>query len=63
MIILDVTKFNSVDQALKVYKQKHNKIGIVKELKERQEYKKPSVRKREQKAKAIHREKFNHEIR
>jgi hypothetical protein len=29
MIIIDVTKFSSIEQALKVYKNKHNKIGTV----------------------------------
>jgi len=52
MISLDLKKYKSIDHALKVYKQKHNKLGIVKELRERQEFVKPSVKKRAQKLKA-----------
>ena len=44
MIIVNVG--NSVEQALKQYKNKHNKIGVVKELRERQTYTKPSVKRR-----------------
>lgn len=46
MIIIDVQKHKSIDHALKVYKQKHNKIGTVKELRNRQAFTKPSVERR-----------------
>lgn len=46
MIIIDVQKYKSIDHALKVYKQKHNKIGTVKELRNRQAFTKPSVERR-----------------
>ena len=46
MIIIDVQKHKSIDHALKVYKQKHNKIGTVKELRDRQAFTKPSVERR-----------------
>jgi small subunit ribosomal protein S21 len=52
MISIDLKKYKTLDQALKAYKQKHNKIGIVKELRERQEFVKPSVKKRAQNLKA-----------
>lgn len=48
MIILDLNKYKSIDHALKVYKQKHNKIGITNELRERQTFTKPSVKRREE---------------
>lgn len=44
MIIVNVN--GSVDQALKQYKNKHNKIGIIKELRERQTYTKASIKRR-----------------
>jgi small subunit ribosomal protein S21 len=44
MIIVNVG--NSIEQALKQYKNKHNKLGIVKELRDRQTYVKPSVKRR-----------------
>lgn len=52
MISIDLKKYKSLEHALKVYKQKHNKLGIVKELRERQEFVKPSVKKRAEKLKA-----------
>jgi small subunit ribosomal protein S21 len=60
MIIIDVTKFGSIDQALKVYKNKTNKIGTVRELRDRQEFVKPSVKRRAEVLKAQYIEKkFN----
>jgi small subunit ribosomal protein S21 len=50
MIIINVG--NSIEQALKQYKNKHNKIGIVKELRDRQTYTKPSVKRRTEVLKA-----------
>ena len=44
MIIVNVT--SSIEQALKQYKNKHSKIGVVKELRDRQTYTKPSVKRR-----------------
>ena len=44
MIIVQVK--GSIEQALKQYKNKHNKIGIVKELRDRQTFTKPSVKRR-----------------
>jgi len=52
MIIIDVTKFGSIEQALKVYKNKTNKIGTVRELRDRQEFVKPSVKRRAEVLKA-----------
>ena len=60
MIIIDVTKFGSIDQALKLYKSKTNKIGTVRELRDRQEFVKPSVKRRAEVLKAKYMEKkFN----
>jgi small subunit ribosomal protein S21 len=60
MIIIDVTKFNSIEHALKVYKNKINKIGTVRELRDRQEFVKPSVKRREEIQKAMYiQKKFN----
>jgi len=60
MIIIDVTKFSSIEQALKVYKNKHNKIGTVRELRDRQAFTKPSVERRAEVKKAKYIEKkFN----
>jgi len=48
----------NLEKALKVFKNKVFKIGIVKELRDRTEYLKPSVRKRLQKEKAIKKNKY-----
>ena len=48
MIIIDLQKYKSIEQALKVYKQKHNKIGITNELRDRQYFTKKSVKRREE---------------
>jgi small subunit ribosomal protein S21 len=52
MIIVDVQKCKSIEQALKIYKQKHNKIGVVQELRDRQTFTKPSVKRRTEVLKA-----------
>jgi small subunit ribosomal protein S21 len=60
MLIIDVTKFHSLEHALKVYKNKTNKIGTVRELRDRQEFVKPSVKRRAEVLKAQYIEKkFN----
>ncbi len=48
----------NLEKALKLFKNKVFKIGIVKELRDRTEYLKPSVRKRLQKEKAIKKNKY-----
>lgn len=57
MIIIDVNKHKGIEGALKAYKSKHNRIGIVKELRERVEFVKPSVKKRAEVLKAVYKEK------
>lgn len=46
MIIINVKDEESIDRALKRYKRKHRNVGVVKELRKRKEFIKPSVRKR-----------------
>ena len=54
MIIIPVKEGESIDRALKKYKRKFEKTGVIKELRERQKFTKPSVLKREEKLKAIY---------
>jgi small subunit ribosomal protein S21 len=54
MIIIPVKEGESIDRALKKYKRKFEKNGVVKELRERQKFTKPSVVSREQRLKAIY---------
>lgn len=54
MIIVNVKENESIDRALKRYKRKHRNVGIIKELRRRQQYTKPSVKRRNELLKAIY---------
>jgi len=54
MIIVPVKEGESIDRALKKYKRKFEKTGVIKELRERQKYTKPSIKNRQEKLKAIY---------
>ncbi|HNY62603.1 MAG TPA: 30S ribosomal protein S21 [Bacteroidales bacterium] len=54
MIVVPVKEGESIDRALKRLKRKFEKTGVVRELRARQKFSKPSVIKREQKLKAIY---------
>lgn len=54
MIIVPVKEGENIERALKKFKRKFEKTGIIKELRGRQEFTKPSVRRREQVKKAIY---------
>jgi small subunit ribosomal protein S21 len=56
MIIIDATKYGSIDQALKVYKNKVNKTKMINQLRERQAYTKPSVVRRKEVLDAIYKQ-------
>jgi len=58
MLIVQVKEGESIEKALKKYKKKFEKTGVVKELRERQKFTKPSVVKREEKIKAIYKQKM-----
>ena len=62
MIIVDVRDNESIERALKKYKIKYNRAGIMRELRDRQQYTKPSVRRRNEKLKAIYRQQKHVEI-
>jgi len=54
MIIIPVKEGESIDRALKKYKRKFEKTGVMKQLRERKAFKKPSIRRREMVNKAIY---------
>lgn len=58
MLIVKVKDPKQIDAALKVLKNKVNKTGLIREVRERMEYKKPSVVKREKMSKAIYKNKM-----
>lgn len=54
MIIVPVKEGENIDKALKKLKRKFEKTGVVRELRDRQKFTKPSVKKREERLKAIY---------
>jgi small subunit ribosomal protein S21 len=54
MIIVPIKEGENIDRALKKLKRKFEKTGVVKELRARQKFTKPSIIKREQRLKAIY---------
>ncbi|HOZ29445.1 MAG TPA: 30S ribosomal protein S21 [Bacteroidales bacterium] len=54
MIIVPVKEGENIDRALKRFKRKFEKTGVVKELRNRQAFEKPSISKRQQKLRAIY---------
>ena len=54
MIIVQVKDGEHIERALKKFKRKFEKTGVVKELRARQQYNKPSVLKRLKMAHAIY---------
>jgi len=54
MIIVPVKEGENIDKSLKKLKRKFEKTGVVKELRERQKFTKPSVKRRFQIIKAVY---------
>lgn len=59
MIIVPVKEGESIDKALKKYKRKFEKTGVMRELRDRKAFKKPSIRRREEVNKAIYVQQLN----
>ncbi len=59
MIIVPVKEGENIERALKKFKRKFEKTGTVKELRDRQAFTKPSIRKRELVKKAVYVQKLN----
>jgi small subunit ribosomal protein S21 len=56
MIKVEIGK-DPIDKALKIFKRKFDRVGVIKDLKKRKEFKKKSVVRREEIKKAIYVEK------
>ena len=52
MLLINLKENDTIDKALKKYKKKFEKTGVVKELRDRQQFTKPSVKRRKQLIKA-----------
>jgi len=58
MLIIPVKEGEAIEKALKKFKKKFEKTGVVKELRARSKYTKPSIVLREEKKKAIYKQKL-----
>jgi small subunit ribosomal protein S21 len=56
MLIINVKENESIDKALKRFKKKFEKTGVLKELRARTSYEKPSVSRRHEIIRAAYRE-------
>ncbi len=54
MIIVPIKEGDNIERALKKFKRKFEKTGVIRELRERQAYKKPSIKNREMMQKAVY---------
>ncbi len=61
MIVVPLKEGENIERALKKFKRKFEKTGVVKELRSRQAFAKPSVIRREQIKKAIYIQKLQRE--
>lgn len=61
MIIVNVKENESLDKAIKKFKKKFEKTGVVRELRERQAFTKPSIKRRMQVIKATYKQTMQHE--
>jgi len=59
MIIVPVKEGENIEKALKKFKRKYEKTGVVKELRRRQAFQKPSITNRKQKLHAIYVQQLN----
>ena len=53
MIVVPLKEGENIEKALKKFKRKFEKTGVVKELRNRQAFEKPSVAKRKQTMRAV----------
>lgn len=58
MLIIDVKDSESIERALKKYKRKFEKAGILKELRRRKHFVKPSIQRRAEVLKAVYKQKM-----
>jgi small subunit ribosomal protein S21 len=58
MIIVQIKEGENLEKSLKAFKKKFDRIGVVKQLRARKIYNKPSIVRRQKKLKAVLRQKF-----
>lgn len=61
MIVIPIKEGENIERALKKFKRKYEKTGVVKELRSRQAFIKPSIKKRQEKLRAVYIQKLQQE--
>ena len=61
MLTVTVKEAENLDKALKKFKKKFERTGVVKELRKRQQFTKPSVERRFEVRKAVYKQKIRRE--
>lgn len=61
MILVNVKENENLDKAIKKFKKKFEKTGVVRELRERQAFTKPSIKRRQQVIKASYKQSLQRE--
>jgi small subunit ribosomal protein S21 len=56
MLLIAVKEGESIEKALKKYKKKFEKTGVVRALRDRSKFTKPSIKRRQQVIRAVYRE-------
>lgn len=62
MLVVAVKEGESIEKALKKFKKKFEKTGVVKQLRSRKNFEKPSVTKRQTKIKAIYKQQMQADL-
>ncbi len=58
MLIINVKENDSLEKALKKFKKKFEKTGVVKEMRSRKAFEKPCITRRMQKMRAVYKQKM-----
>ncbi|MFT5581583.1 MAG: small subunit ribosomal protein S21 [Lentimonas sp.] len=58
MLVIPVKEGENIERALKRYKKKYDKTGVMRELRRRKEFTKPSVSGRQERIKAAYKERM-----
>jgi len=61
MIVVPIKEGETIERALKKFKRRFEKTGVVRELKNRQAFSKPSIQRRKQIVRAIYRQHIRQE--
>ena len=58
MLIIPLKEGENIERALKRYKKKFERTGVLRELRDRQQFTKPSIERRQEKLKAAYKQRM-----